>query len=459
MTDFGSPYVLFYKKDKGNYHNAAVAPFIAGAKGPQNGGAYPIGGWETDWTQIATFEFGDKPYLLFYKGNVGNYHNAAVAPIVAGPNGPQNGAAYPIGGWENDWTQITTFEFGGNPYLLFYKANGLAAVAPIVAGPNGPQNGAAYPIGGWENDWTEVECFEFAPQPMPQPILDLYHRHNGPFGRFGPLVGPAQHAANGVITQKTLFGNLTLSGNGQLSGQTSYVVNAGLAAVKCFGTLANWPDDSDALYAVVSLVPIALSPLTDGPAAAPVTIVTPIADIHKGEIKLQNVVIGSVPPAGAGVFIHIALWQHKAGDPNKIRDAIHAALNDVVNAASQAAQAVVGDPGNTGGTAGDISSASIGGFSVNDATLGIANAIVNQFFADRLIGEHVFNLYATDITTILNNSGTPQSSYTDPGLAPDIRVNWPPSPAVNPIINVPGNGASYKAYFDVTVTTAVTTVL
>ena len=169
MTDFGSPYVLFYKKDKGNYHNAAVAPIIAGAKGPQNGGAYPIGGWETDWTQIATFEFGGNPYVLFYKGNVGNYHNAAVAPIVAGPNGPQNGGAYPIGGWETDWTQIATFEFGGKPYLLFYKGNvgnyHDAAVAPIIAGPNGPQNGAAYPIGGWETDWTQIATFEFEGKP------------------------------------------------------------------------------------------------------------------------------------------------------------------------------------------------------------------------------------------------------------------------------------------------------
>jgi hypothetical protein len=67
MTGLASPFFLSYKQNKGNNQDAAAAPIVAGAKGPQNGGAYAIGGWEDDWTQLSSFNFGGKPYLLLYK--------------------------------------------------------------------------------------------------------------------------------------------------------------------------------------------------------------------------------------------------------------------------------------------------------------------------------------------------------------------------------------------------------
>ncbi len=59
-------------------------------KAPKRRSLSAIGGWEDiDWTQVTTFEFGGKPYLLLYKGNKGNANNAYVAPIVASANGPK----------------------------------------------------------------------------------------------------------------------------------------------------------------------------------------------------------------------------------------------------------------------------------------------------------------------------------------------------------------------------------
>lgn len=288
------------------------------------------------------------------------------------------------------------------------------------------------------------------------PSIDAaYRRRNGAYGRLGPLVGALSRNPDGSFTQNTAFGKLHVqdaTGNTPVAADTFYDVSVGLQAVKCFGTLANWPDDTDALYAVVSVVPYGVSTTIDGTLGAPVTTRTQIADIKKGEIKLQDVPIGRVVPGGNGVYVYISLWQHKSGDPDKIRDTIHAALNDLANQVSDVAQGLAG--ADTGGTAGDISNQKIAGVSIDDLTLGLANAITNQFFADRLIASHTYNVYLDQVKNLADQTFVTRSEYTDPDLTPDIRVNWPPSPAQNPLLS--GGGASYKAYFMV-LTSVVTT--
>jgi hypothetical protein len=236
-----------------------------------------------------------------------------------------------------------------------------------------------------------------------------------------------------------------------------YPVMVGLQAVKCFGTMANWPDNTDALYAIASLVSYggavdAASYL--GALAGPVTTTTPVVNTKQGDIVLQNIPLGTVLPGSGGVYVYLTLWQHKSGDPNQIKDKIHQSLNDLVNEAASAAAELAGDPATAGGGVGDVTNQKVAGVSINDLTLGIADAITNAFFADRLIAAFTYNISYPDVVRLSTQGGVDSSIYIDPDLNPDIqypsiKVNWPPTAAANQILNQPGPG-SYKAYFMVT---------
>jgi hypothetical protein len=165
-TPVGDPYFLFYKDGA-----AFAAPVVMGAKGPQNGNPVSIDNFPLarSWSQIAAFKFNQAPYLLLY--NSTGY--AAVAPVISGANGPALGNASQIGGWEGDWTQITTFNVGGTSFFFLYRGRDNSAfVAPIIQGSSGPVNDTAKRIdlgdlvarplpGRPATGWTQVECFDF----------------------------------------------------------------------------------------------------------------------------------------------------------------------------------------------------------------------------------------------------------------------------------------------------------
>lgn len=166
-TPVGDPFLLFYKDGA-----AFAAPVVPGAKGPQNGNPvtsidnFPLA---RSWSQIAAFKFNQMPFLLLYDST----GFAAVAPVINGPKGPALGNASQIGGWEGDWTQITTFRIGGTSFFFLYRGRDNSAfVAPIIQGPSGPINDTAKRIdlgdlvarplpGRPANGWTQIECFDF----------------------------------------------------------------------------------------------------------------------------------------------------------------------------------------------------------------------------------------------------------------------------------------------------------
>ncbi len=163
----GDPFLLFYKDGA-----AFAAPVVSGPKGPQNGDPitlienFPLA---RKWSQIAAFKFNQMPFLLLYEPT--GY--AAVAPVINGAKGPALGNASQIGGWEGDWTQITTFHIGGTSFFFLYRARDNSAfVAPIIQGPSSPMNDTAKQIdlgdlvarplpGHPAVGWSQIECFDF----------------------------------------------------------------------------------------------------------------------------------------------------------------------------------------------------------------------------------------------------------------------------------------------------------
>jgi hypothetical protein len=307
--------------------------------------------------------------------------------------------------------------------------------------------------------WTPKFAFHFMPsrQAGQAAIATAFKAHNGVYGRLASATGPVLLQEDASYTQAFRLGTITIEDatpGVQGSPVDFYNVRADLAAVKCFGTLANAPDNSDALYAIISLVPFGTSSITDAGVAKATTFKTAIVDTHQHDVVLKNTPIGTSIVSGGGAYIVLSLWQHKQGDPDKIRDHIHQGLNDLINKASDLASAMAGDPTDTGGAqttgggVGDITNQKIAGWSINDITNGLADDITNAFFADRLIDSHVYNVYLDDVIRLSTQDGVTASEYHDPDIDQDIRVNWPPNAPANPLLGK--NGASYKAYFTIT---------
>jgi hypothetical protein len=135
-----------------------------------------IGDWAADWDRISSFEFSGTPYLLFYRRSDGG---AFTAPILSPSQiGPLTG----IGRWEQDWAQIVPYRFNGAPYLLFYRDTGPVFSSPILSGT---QIGATTSIGTWENDWLHIVSI----RANGSPFFLLYRSTGSAYA--GPIVSPA----------------------------------------------------------------------------------------------------------------------------------------------------------------------------------------------------------------------------------------------------------------------------
>jgi hypothetical protein len=178
-------------------------------------------------------------------------------------------------------------------------------------------------------------------------------------------------------------------------------------------------------------------------------------DVKPGATIFEGITIANTVPTGTGIAIHVALWRHVDGDADKIAAQIHSALNDAVDkvaAAMAANSAAADDTSTSGGTVGSVSNFSVGGIKPIDLlTLGIANWVA-QFFADKLIDQHTFEVPAGNIVDLADQTKYVQSLYqkgdpvyTSGELTPDIQINWPPTQDPNPSFSA--NGGNYKAYF------------
>jgi hypothetical protein len=107
----GTPFIFFYR---GRDTAAFVAPIIQGASGPQNGASQRFdfgelkhlpGSPATHWTQIESFDFNGSAYLLRYEQASGT---ALVAPFVGAT---LLGTAHRIGGWQTNWVEIASLSF------------------------------------------------------------------------------------------------------------------------------------------------------------------------------------------------------------------------------------------------------------------------------------------------------------------------------------------------------------
>ena len=259
----------------------------------------------------------------------------------------------------------------------------------------------------------------------------------------GVLLGGLTKAANGSYQQKTQLGSISLTDvSASPSGQTEYAADVTLSAVKCFGTQDRI---SDQTYAIISL--FSMNP-NHGPDKLVKTTRTPIQD----NVKVNNVIfkmqtIGDLIPAGSGIGIHIAIWEHESGDADEIRDETTKALEDAVNkgAAALASAASAGDPRVSAGTIGNITDFEVLGVRpFHIMTLGIAK-LISSILADSMVGEHFFFISAADLVELAEQKKFEASIRKNPELPFDVVMNWPPRPEDEPLFT--DGAGTYKAYF------------
>lgn len=275
-------------------------------------------------------------------------------------------------------------------------------------------------------------------------IKDFHRRTGADYGPFGVPLGALTKAADGSYHHQTQLGNIHLTDiSGSPSGETQFIADVTLSALKCFGTQDNGPDET---YAIISL--FSINPNHSGSDKLAQTILTEIQEnVHPQDTIFKMRTLGNIVPVGTGIGIHIAIWDHESGDANDIRDKIAAVIEDGTNkaAAAVAGAAAADDPSVSAGTVGKVTDFEVGGIKpFHLLTLGIAR-LISHALADDLIGEQVFFIPAANIVDFADQTKFDASIRKSPDLPFDVQLNWPPRPEDEPLFT-DGKG-TYKAYF------------
>jgi hypothetical protein len=280
-------------------------------------------------------------------------------------------------------------------------------------------------------------------------IKDFHRRTGADYGPLGVLIGDVVNS-DGTATQNTQLGQITLADNpnAEPQGQVQYAGLVTLSAVRCFGTQDK--DGSDSTYAVISL--ISVDPNNAGSDELVKTTRTEIVDnVHAGTTLFKMRPLGpAVSLTGAGLLVHVALWDHESGNADDIKNQIESALEDGVKqgATALAAAASADDPSVSAGTIGKITDFEVAGIKpFRVLTLGIAGLIANAL-ADDLIGEQSFFIPAANIREWADDQSKFNASVRkDPDLPFDVELNWPPTfDDEKDFIFTDGQG-TYKVYF------------
>lgn len=280
-------------------------------------------------------------------------------------------------------------------------------------------------------------------------ITDFHRRTGADYGPLGVPLGGLSKATDGSYVQSHQLGVIKQAGiDAAPVGETEFAATVTLSAIHCFGTQDK--DGSDSAYAVISVFAINPNHAGSDQLARPTILTEIVENVHAGDTILKMRTLGDLIPAGSGIQIHVAIWDHESGNANDIRDKIQAAVEDAVNKGASAlgSAAQADDPAVSGGTAAKLTDFEVLGVKpFHFLTLGIAK-VIGEALADDLIGEQSFFIPAANIVNFADQTKLDASirSRSDLSELPfDVQVNWPPTRGEE-VVFTDGQG-TYKAYF------------
>jgi hypothetical protein len=173
--------LLFYRPDEGVASTATITSGTLIGNITKIG----VGGWEKDWTQLTSFFVGGMAFLLLYSQSGKNTFSA---PVISGPDIGTPTKIHTVKQREvplaaddivqmSGWSQIAFFVAGG-PFLLFYnQKTGDTFTAPIVSGT---LIGPPTQIASVGTDWTLITSFVVGGSIVGgNPFLLFYNQSSG----------------------------------------------------------------------------------------------------------------------------------------------------------------------------------------------------------------------------------------------------------------------------------------
>lgn len=279
-------------------------------------------------------------------------------------------------------------------------------------------------------------------------IEEVYRQKGGQFG-FGPPVGGVSLTSDGSYVQNYELGFATKPLGAPPGFFETYEASVQVAAVKCFGT--EDPSGEDEPYLVVSV--ISVNPNFKGEDELLTTKIIRAEGVRTGDTFGNGQTIGTEKVvAGEGLRIHLALFEHEHGEPEKVREEIEKILKEAVKKGAEAlVKAVAGGDVPLGGTVGEITDNPL----VIALTRGLSAAIAPLIADDQIGGEKVLSIKASKLVELAIDSSEPGSldrfkrSLLTTTSDPDIEFNFPIDHLDRRWLFEGGDG-SYKVYVKVT---------
>lgn len=295
-------------------------------------------------------------------------------------------------------------------------------------------------------------------------IRDHHRRLGGVWGDLGAPVGNLQANTGSGYSQNYQLGVITTQDFDKVPvGSRRIAAHITLAGIRCFGTAGA---GSDELYAIISVTNI--NPNYSGTDQLVTTMRTPIQEgVQPGSVAFRAITVtgpvaagapgGAIGFPGTGLRIHVALFEHDNGDPDKLRDDIQAALEDAARkgSAALAGAAASGDQ-SLGGAAQDFVNLNIGGFKPFKWALGAVSNVLAGVLGDDLIGEYEFVVPAAVFQDWCEEQVVDENGLHFPRL--DASMRWPAELSGGIGVNWPkedeehifdGEDSSYKVYFQI----------
>ena len=155
----GKPHLFSYKAGDGSVAIDRIRDDGLGTTGTFTGR------WTTGWTTIVPFLLGGKPHLFSYKAGDGS---VAIDRVLDAGNGTANVLTAK---WTAGWTNIVAVQLNGKPHLFSYKADGgdplQANTAPIALDrikPDGKGTTTLF-TSRWFRGWTNIKSFQLGGKP------------------------------------------------------------------------------------------------------------------------------------------------------------------------------------------------------------------------------------------------------------------------------------------------------
>ena len=278
-----------------------------------------------------------------------------------------------------------------------------------------------------------------------QKMRAFYKNVGRDYGFLGAEKDLVINKGSNVVSRKYALGETTIRTQGKddsVEGTITTGVQIYFTGLKCFEKSDKkilGKNKSDEPYVIISV--IRLNPILQAEKDELVKTIKigPFGKVTSGKvIDVPQVIYAGAVPGNAGIFVSATVFENDKGNPEEVRKAIEAKIQEY---AAQAAAAIATALGAGQAGAGDFGKNKVAEFAAYILSLGIVSLLG---LGDDEIGTHNFRCTPTEVIALK------EQTYFDNSLHSGITTtpfNYPKNPAE--IIVKPEGKGKYQVYFEV----------